>query len=280
MLVGVIMSMVVTIMIVIVTVIIVAVIAVAVITVAVTVITVAVTMITVAVTMITVAVTVAMSVSTMTVNLSLEGGIGHKRHVLDTILGVELGKKVVGSRVREHLRDLALRIVQIPEHDRTSRAGLFAGTPNGTVWNRPVLSGGPTTGLSPFVLVLDLGLGDALRAQRAFLHHTTTSHGDFRVELHSTEIAGTVLGVVTRLDREESFLLPDRFTSLIVEPVESSNLVRAVVAAVSGSDATVVDHHVQTIVVVNGRCDRTDLFTRRVFAVKTAHGLSDDLLGV
>ena len=43
---------------------------------------------------------VTVTVTTMPVNLTFESGVGDERHVLDAILGVQLGEEIVGARVR------------------------------------------------------------------------------------------------------------------------------------------------------------------------------------
>ena len=220
------------------------------------------------------------SVTALPMNFSFEGGVGDESHVLDTILGVEFGEKIVRAGIGEELVDLALRIVEIAEDDRSRRTGFLTSGSNGPIGDRPVLGGGAATGLSPLVLVFDLGLRNALSAHGTFFHDTATANGHFRIELHSAEIIRAIAGVIARLHREETLLLSNRLTTLIVEPVESPDLVRAVVAAVTGSDATVVDHHIETVLVMNGRRDGTDLFTWRVLTVQTADGLGDDLFRV
>ena len=54
---------------------------------------------------------------------------------------------------------------------------------------------------------------------------------------------------------------------MVVEEVEAADLVRAVVAAVAGADAAVVDHLVQALVAVDGGVHRADVLARRVLAV-------------
>src|SRR5262249_28679932 len=50
-----------------------------------------------------------------------------------------------------------------------------------------------------------------------------------------------------------------------------------VVRAIARTDAAVVNHQVQTFLVMHGRIDRTNVFARRGFAVLTKHWLRDDL---
>src|SRR5690606_18700558 len=57
----------------------------------------------------------------------------------------------------------------------------------------------------------------------------------------------------------------------VVEPVESTHLVGAVVGAVAGADATVVGHLVQALVAVRGGGHRAHRFARRVVAVLAHH---------
>src|SRR4029079_19045846 len=59
--------------------------------------------------------------------------------------------------------------------------------------------------------------------------------------------------------------------------VEAAHLVRAVVAAVAGADAAVVDHLVQALVAVDGGVDRADVLAGRRLAVDAPERLIDDL---
>jgi len=82
---------------------------------------------------------------------------------------------------------------------------------------------------------------NALHAHAALLHNPTASHRNVWIQDHPHE---TVLRWV-----EVGKLLITR----IVEPIESSNLVRTVVGTVSRADATVVGHLVQAFIAVSGR---------------------------
>src|SRR5206468_6499690 len=91
------------------------------------------------------------------------------------------------------------------------------------------------------LLGLDSRGGESLKTIRAFLHHAAGPDGDVRVAPE----------------------LQDRRRQVVVfQEVEPADLVRAVVAAIPGADAAVIDHHVQALGVVQGRRDGTDDLAR------------------
>ena len=98
----------------------------------------------------------------------------------------------------------------------------------------------------------DARVVDALHAVRALLHDAAAAHGDVGVEHHLEHV---------------------RLRILVEREVEAPHLVRAVVRAVPGADAAVVDHVVQAFVVVHGRVDRADDLARRLLAVHAEHRL-------
>src|SRR5205814_7883857 len=64
---------------------------------------------------------------------------------------------------------------------------------------------------------------------------------------------------------------------VVIEKVEAPDLVRTVVRAVTGADATIVSHHVQPLLVMARGVDRADVFARRGFAMLAKHRLHDHL---
>src|SRR5439155_21993691 len=93
----------------------------------------------------------------------------------------------------------------------------------------------PVADAPPLVRRLALGAVDALHAEGALLHDALAAHGDVRVELRI-----------------------ERLRPLRVPPVEEADAVGAVVAAVAGADAAVVDLQVEALVVVHDGVDRAD----------------------
>src|SRR4029077_13787227 len=80
-------------------------------------------------------------------------------------------------------------------------------------------------------------LADALHAVGALHHHAAAANGDVGIP-----------------QRPEALSVP----VLIQEEVEPPHFVRTVVRAVPRADTAVVDHVVEALVAVCGRCHRTD----------------------
>src|ERR1700710_2987958 len=102
---------------------------------------------------------------------------------------------------------------------------------------------------------MDLGLADALHAKRAFLHDAPLADRD--------------IGIVDEL-------LEGVLVMVEIEPVETPDLVGAIVRAEPRPDAAVVDHLVETVFAVHGRIDGADVFARRALAVLAEHRLNGD----
>src|ERR1041384_4415018 len=86
--------------------------------------------------------------------------------------GAQIVEDAVGALAAHPLRDLAVRIVEIAEHDRVGRAHLLARRLDVAVADR-----------RRWLAALDrgvLGGGDALDAQAALLHHAARPHRDVR----------------------------------------------------------------------------------------------------
>ena len=107
--------------------------------------------------------------------------------------------------------------------------------------------------ISAVLLVgLDLRRADALHAVAALLHHAAAAHRHIRVA-HQLQALGLVIGVE--------------------QEVEAPHLVGAVVRAVAGAHAAVVDHHVQAFRRVHRRAHRANLLAGSVLAVLAGHRL-------
>ena len=131
----------------------------------------------------------------------------------------ELAEQRVVARLGLQLRDAAVRIVQVAEHDRLGRAGLLAGGLDLAVADAAVLASRRRS----------CARVDALHAVGALLHDAAAAHRD--------------VGIAPQLEAR-------RVPVLIEQEVEAAHLVRAVVRAVPRADAAVVDHVVQAFVAV------------------------------
>src|SRR6185369_16187284 len=127
----------------------------------------------------------------------------------------------------------AAGVGQVAEYQRLGRTGLGAGRLHLAVAHLP-----------SFALGLLLGAADALDAEAALLHHPPAAHGDVRREL-----------VVQRLG------------PLVGVEVEYPHGIGAVVAAVAGADAAVVDLAVQAVRIVVAGIDRADRLAGGIVAV-------------
>src|SRR4029079_3037336 len=174
-------------------------------------------------------------------------GVTDARQVDGARARADLVQQVVAARIRVQLRHLRVRVVQRAEDDGAGRAALLASGEQLAVLDRASLDArGDALAL------------DALHAVRALLHDAARADGDVRV--HAQLARGRVV-----LD--------------VVEEVEPPHLVRAVVAAVAGADAAVVDHLVDALVAVDGGVHRADVLARRGLAVLAGQRL-DHQLGI
>src|SRR5262245_29077558 len=131
----------------------------------------------------------------------------------------DLFEDVISPRRTGELGRVAPLVLQVAERDRLGRARLLAGRDDVAVPHGALL-------VARAVLAGD----DALDAHRALLHHAELADGHVGVQLDF-----------------------ERRRELVLEPVEAPHVVRAVVAAVAGPDAAVVDLSVEAFVVAVGR---------------------------
>src|SRR6266851_798378 len=126
---------------------------------------------------------------------------------------VQLAHQRVVAVLRLQPRDRAGRVVHVPEHDGLRRADGLAGGLDL-----------PVADPAPFVVGGDARLLDALHAVRALLHDPPAAHAHVGVPLQLEAL---------------------RVPVLVEQEVEAPHLVRAVVRAVPGADAAVIDLLVQ-----------------------------------
>src|SRR5215471_12350857 len=166
---------------------------------------------------------------------------------------VQFLQRPVISRLILELRHARLRLFRIwialrpdvAEDDRLGRAGRLAGGSYLAVPHVAALFFG-----------LDLGVHDALDAERAFLHHAARSDGDFRIARHFQ----------TR-----------RVPIAVQQIIEAAHFPGAVVRTVAGADAAVVHLYVQTLGVVDRGVHRANDLAGRVLAMLAHHRLEIDL---
>src|SRR6185295_8367170 len=64
---------------------------------------------------------------------------------------------------------------------------------------------------------------------------------------------------------------------VVIEEIEAPDLIGAVVGAISRSNATVVGHDIQALLVMHGGVDGANTFAGSILAMLAKHGLGDDL---
>src|SRR5688572_16570681 len=162
------------------------------------------------------------------------GGAAAVGHVLQIEIrgpGVQVLQRAVRQRPAGQPRHATRGILEITENYRVGGAGLLTGGLEHSLGDYRVRA---------LVLDGDLGGVDALHTVGALLHHALLARRHVRVQ---PPVQG---------------LRP-----LVLEPVEVANLVRAVVRAVAGAHAPVVDLHVEAVRIVIRGVYRTDGLARR-----------------
>src|SRR5579875_530119 len=104
---------------------------------------------------------------------------------------------------------------------------------------------------------------DALNAVHAFLHHTAPAHRNIRIENQLLYLIGPTEEVVIEV-------------IIVVEEVKSAHLIGAVVGAIAGSNAAVIDHLVDTLYAMLRRPYRAHIFARRLFTLHARYRLEVD----
>src|SRR5262249_36521051 len=134
-------------------------------------------------------------------------GVPDLAEVRRTRSRTELGEEAISPIPLVCLRHGAFRIGEIAEDDRTGCTSLLAGGHDAAVFER--LTG---------ALALDLGFLDALHAVVALLHDAAHADRDVRVVVHLLNLGHVDVHAAARV---------------VVEEVEATNLVWAVVRAVA-----------------------------------------------
>ena len=152
---------------------------------------------------------------------------------------------------------MAILVFFVSEDDGLSRTGLLASRHDVTV-----------SKFSCRLLRLNACLVNALNAVRALLHNSTASDRDIGIVEHSEKrnswfviYANVKLSLVIR----------------VVEVVEASHLVGAVVRAVASTHAAVVNHLVESFVTVNRRSYWANGLARSLFAMHAPNWLPGNL---
>src|SRR6185369_5695491 len=153
--------------------------------------------------------------------------------VVDRRVGAEVLQQLEAPRTPGESCHPAVRIGQIAEYHRLARAGLGTGRLHLSVAD-----------LSPLPACILLGATDPLDAEGTLFHHPAAAHGDVGGEL-----------------------VVQRFGPLVGVEIEDPHGIGAVVAAVAGADAAVVDLTVEAVRVVIAGIDRTDRLAGGVMAM-------------
>ncbi len=158
---------------------------------------------------------------------------------------VQFAQQTVIARLRLQLRNLAIRIIDVPEDNGSRRTRLLAGGLQ-FVRVRGVID------LPVFPFRVHAALVDALHTVGALLHHAAAAHADVGIAHH------LVLRRIPILEEQE---------------VKAPHFIRAIVRAIARAHTAVIGHVVQAFAAVNGGADRAHHFAGRVLALLARHGL-------
>src|ERR1700733_4578223 len=154
---------------------------------------------------------------------------------------VLVGEHLIRALIGPQLCNLARLVIQIPENDRRSRASLLASRHHFAVANRTIL-----------LVRFDSGRGNALHAVAAFFHHAARAYGN--------------IGIARKLEAV-------CFVIGVEQEIEPQHLVGAVVGAIAGAHAAVVDHGVEAFRRVYRSAHRANLLARSILAMLAGHRL-------
>ena len=164
---------------------------------------------------------------------SRHGGIGvtNSPEIGQTGADIKIVEKRIVLWKGAKFSDFIFFILQIPENNGVGRAGLLAGGLESSAWN-PEIGGITSTNASANFCFLD-----PLDAESAFFHDSAHSHGDIRILLELDRLLGS-------FGCERSKVKLIQGSLVVVEEVESADLVGAVVGAVSSPDTAIISHYV------------------------------------
>src|ERR1051326_374798 len=126
-----------------------------------------------------------------------------------------------------------------------------------------------------FDLLRYLGVLNTLDAVTAFFHHAAHSDGDVGILDHLEQVPFVIFAVVER--PLVKAVVNVEAALVVIEKVESPDLVRTVIRAITSANAPVINHDVEAFLVVNGGVDRTNVLTWRGFTMLAKHWLRYDL---
>ena len=176
----------------------------------------------------------------------------------------------------------AVRIEQISEHNRARRTSLLAGRLESAIRNLNVPA------LAGFDLLGNLRAFDALHAERALFHHAALAHGNVRVLGQLQQLPFILrLGVIAirilrplqqvilalRKTRQRALVQVLEQMLVVIEEIKPADLIRTVVGTITCSNATVVGHDIQALLVMHGGVDGANTFTRSILAMLAEHRL-------
>src|SRR4029078_8525601 len=188
---------------------------------------------------------------------------------------VQIIKDSVIAILLFHLRDAALLVLDITEHDRVGGTGLSASRGKRIARNALVWRSACTRERD------DLCFFDALHAVSAFLHHAAHAHSHVGIFLHLHRLRRALRG-----QRRKIFLTDVQcadelslaaWSLVVIEIIKAPYFVRTVVRTKSRADAAVVSHHVEPVLAVNRRVHWTNGFSRRVLTMLARHRLEHHL---
>src|SRR6185312_7959173 len=162
-------------------------------------------------------------------------------HVCSARPGVQVRQHAIGALLLLEFGYFAGCVIDVAEDDGVGRAGLLASCHDFAI-----------AYLAVVLVGIDFDFVDALHTVAALLHDAAAANRD--------------VGVAHQLQAW-------RFKVGEEQEIEPPDFIRAVVGAVTGAHAAVVDHHVEAFGRVNRGSDRADLLAGGVLALVTGHGL-------
>src|ERR1044071_104746 len=184
-----------------------------------------------------------------------------------TRLGQKEFQDSVVALLRLQFRYAALGIIDVSENDGSGRTGLGASGGERIGRDDDVNRGGGFNFLS------NLGLFDALDAERAFFHDATHADCDVWILAHLEQIPF----VLFTMPQGSPIKVRTGAAFVIIKEVKATDFIRTIIGAITRSDTAIIDHQIKAFLVVDGGIDRTNVFARSRFAVLAHHWLSDDL---